>query len=156
MRDHRANPAPATTARTPDQVAADLSVAPMPIPGATQHQHVRPHHYAVAAVDNHGRITAAELLQTLDWNPGDIITFTINAEQLIAAGRVAARLEDTTPSRILRRRGHLYLPANIRHRTAISAGDRLLLTADHAGTLRIFPTQLVARILHPYLTQQQP
>ncbi|MFC7535544.1 hypothetical protein [Actinoplanes sp. GCM10030250] len=126
------------------------------MPAAVHRDDFRRADYAVTIVDDHGRVAAAALFQKMDWTPGDLIAFTVNTETVVTAVRATSHPVGTTLSRVLRRRGHLHIPANIRHRAGITAGDRLLLTADDNGLLRIFPAQLLAHMLHPYLTPQQP
>jgi hypothetical protein len=128
----------------------------MPMPAATVHRPVVPDLYGVSTVDNHGRIAARTLLHLLRWEPGDTIVFSISEQQVITATRASPKIDSAAPARTIRQRGHLHLPANIRHRAALTTGDRLLLAADRIGTLRIFPAQLLAQILNQHQTSRQP
>ncbi|MBO3736741.1 hypothetical protein [Actinoplanes flavus] len=138
--------------------SADLVRLPMPTSADLQRQPDESVHYAVTSIDNRGRMAAATLLHTLGWKPGDLIKFTVDSQRLITATRITPpqRVGDAAPSRAIRIRGHLNMPATARHRAAIAPGDRLLLAADNTGTLRIFSPRMVSLLLRPHFDPQSP
>ena len=79
--------------------------------------------YAVAAVDDHGRIAARPLLQILDYPPGTTVTIGEQAGLLMVTA-------DPTGASAMSPQGHLRLAAPVRHRYDLLAGSRVLLVAD--------------------------
>lgn len=129
---------------------------PLPLPAVPYRQPGPALHYAVTAIDNRGRMAVAGLLNTLLWRPGDLITFTVTTQRLVVAAPASTHDAGAAPSRPIRTRGHLNMPAIARRRAGIAAGDRLLLAADGNGALRIFPPYVLASVLRPYLVQDPP
>jgi hypothetical protein len=91
--------------------------------------------YAMATVDSSGRLGDRGLLEFLRWAPGTPVIAEMAAHSIIviiaAPGggqRVSAQ-------------GRLRLPAALRHRCGLRAGDRLLQVADRGvGRLRLYPS----------------
>jgi hypothetical protein len=79
--------------------------------------------YAVAAVDDRGRIAARSLLQELDCSPGTAVAIREQAGLLVVTA-------DPTGSSAVSPQGHLRLAAPMRHRCGLLAGSRVLLVAD--------------------------
>jgi hypothetical protein len=79
--------------------------------------------YAVAAVDDRGRVAARPLLQILGCSPGMTVTVREQAGLLVAAA-------DPAGASAVSPQGYLRLPAPVRHRHGLTPGSRVLLVAD--------------------------
>jgi hypothetical protein len=89
--------------------------------------------YAVAAVDDRGRIAARPLLYSLDCPPGTTVVIREQAGLLVVTADPAG-VSEVSPQ------GHLRLAAPVRHRYSLAAGSRVLLVADtNARRLVIHP-----------------
>jgi bifunctional DNA-binding transcriptional regulator/antitoxin component of YhaV-PrlF toxin-antitoxin module len=105
--------------------------------------------YAVAAVDDRGRVIAAPLLRALGWSPGTPITVGDVGGLLVvttADGRPAL-----APCRVTSA-GDLRLAAPVRHWYGLSAGSRVLLIADpdHGRLVIHSPARLDAMLVREY------
>jgi hypothetical protein len=99
----------------------------------------------MATLDCHGRIADRTLLHALGWPAGHRLTIGE------AAGTLTVTPDPDGATQVTRQ-GHLRVPAALRHRCALSTGDRVLLAADPARSrLAIYP----AAVLDAALTQQQ-
>jgi bifunctional DNA-binding transcriptional regulator/antitoxin component of YhaV-PrlF toxin-antitoxin module len=139
-------------------IPQDPSIPRMAVPDLLQRHYVPPSHYAVAAVDGHGRIAATFPLRILGWRPGTEVAFTVDDNRLITAACSAALTpqQSTAPRRVITPGGHLNLPIVTRRRAGMSSSDRVLLAADErTGLLWICPPKTLALILQPYMTQQK-
>jgi len=89
--------------------------------------------YAVSTVDRWGRLADRSAVLMLDWRPGTRIAIGVGKDVVVAAVNGAG------PHRIAAR-GHLRLPASVRHSAHIQAGDRLLLAAHRdRGLMIVYP-----------------
>jgi hypothetical protein len=77
----------------------------------------------MATLDCHGRIADRTVLHTLDWPAGHRLTMHESAGTLTV-------VPDPDGAAQVTRQGHLRIPAALRHRCALSTGDRVLLVAD--------------------------
>jgi hypothetical protein len=78
----------------------------------------------MSGIDNRGRIGDRALLRALGWAPGTRLTVEVITDLMVAvrAAPVGALCVSA--------RGHLQLPAAVRHRLGLHGGDRLLLAID--------------------------
>jgi len=79
-------------------------------------------HYTVSAIDVWGRLADRSSLHVLQWPPGQSIAVSVVHEAVVVTARLDGH-ESVTGQ------GHLRLPAPVRHRLRLQAGDRLLLVA---------------------------
>ncbi|MBL8927204.1 MAG: AbrB/MazE/SpoVT family DNA-binding domain-containing protein [Pseudonocardia sp.] len=102
--------------------------------------------YGMSAMDGRGRISDRVLTAVLAWTPGTALTATTTPDGVITLapepdGRVHLPHENT-----------LRLPADIRHRCRLHAGDRLLLLADpEHNQLRLYPPTVLDELLNRHL-----
>ncbi|HEY6798513.1 MAG TPA: AbrB/MazE/SpoVT family DNA-binding domain-containing protein [Kineosporiaceae bacterium] len=86
-----------------------------------------------ATMDCNGRLADATVIAALGWGIGARLDIRVREGLVIVSAAVDAVFTIT-------RAGHLRLPAPVRHRCGLVAGDRLLLVADpDAGTLLVYP-----------------
>jgi hypothetical protein len=83
-------------------------------------------HYGFGRIDSSGRVADRSIVSVLGWRPGDRLTLTA------AAGVVIAR-RDPGGLVTMMAKPYLVIPAALRRRCALRAGDRLLLA--------VFPAQ---------------
>lgn len=91
--------------------------------------------YGMAAMDDRGRLSDRSVLDALGWVPGTAVG--VDVEDGVGG---AAALPATIPVALvvtggsgrITPAGHLRLPAIVRHRLGLRAGDRVLLTAHPA------------------------
>ncbi|MCP2167832.1 hypothetical protein [Goodfellowiella coeruleoviolacea] len=96
--------------------------------------------HAVAALDTHGRCTDQTLIQSLGWAAGQGVDISA------AHGVIVVRADDTG-LHTLARRGHLRIPAPIRHWCDLAAGDRLLLAAVPDQQLLVIHTMAAVDVM---------
>ncbi len=91
--------------------------------------------YGMSAMDSGGRIINDRITaEVLRWAPGTALTASATEDQVLVIRPDPSGGLHVTPI------GHLRLPAAIRHRCRLRAGDRLLLAADpDEGELRLYP-----------------
>jgi hypothetical protein len=79
--------------------------------------------YGFAAVDDRGRLAAAPVAACLGWSPGTRLAARV------AAGLVVVNADPAGPVRVTPR-GHVRLPATVRHWCGLAPGARVLLVAE--------------------------
>lgn len=101
--------------------------------------------YGLAAVDDRGKIAIQYLLRPLGWEPGTRVTIGEHG------GFVLVTADSASPTQVLPR-GHLRLPAPVRHWCGLGAGSRVLLVADptHRRLVIHPPTSLDAMVTRLY------
>jgi hypothetical protein len=101
-------------------------------------------YYAISGIDRSGRLADRSALLDLDWLPGTPVAISV------AGDVVVAEVRSTGPYRVAAR-GHLRLPAAVRHAAHIRAGDRVLLAADNDhGLLVIYSLTVLDAIVSDY------
>jgi hypothetical protein len=113
---------PASRQRVSSAAARRLPLAcPAPVPSAPEDVV-----YGVARIDASGRICEQAVITALGWAGGDRLTFTADA------GVVTARRDPGGMVTMLAS-GYLTIPAALRRRCGLKAGDQVLLAAlpDH-------------------------
>ena len=99
--------------------------SPIPVPSAP-----RDVVYGIARIDSSGRICERAIVTALGWAGGDRLTFTADA------GVVTAR-HDPGGMVTLPASGYITIPAALRRRCGLAAGDQVLLAGRlRAGKLR--------------------
>jgi hypothetical protein len=83
--------------------------------------------YGMAAMDVRGRLSDRSVLDALGWVPGTAVG--VEVEDGVSG---AAAVVVTGGSGRITLAGHLRLPATVRHRLGLRAGDRVLLAAHPA------------------------
>jgi AbrB family looped-hinge helix DNA binding protein len=86
--------------------------------------------YGIARVDSSGRICERAIITALGWAGGDLLTFTADA------GVVTAR-RDPGGMVTLPASGYITIPAALRRRCGLEAGDQVLLAALPSGHLEL-------------------
>ena len=84
--------------------------------------------YGMAAMDDRGRLGDRSVLGALGWLPGTAVG--VDVEDGVDG---AAALVVTGGSGRITAAGHLRLPATVRHRLGLRAGDRVLLAGQPAA-----------------------
>jgi hypothetical protein len=79
--------------------------------------------YGLAAVDDRGRLADRIVMRALGWQAGIRLT-------IAETGGVLTVRADPHGTCAVTGQGYLRLPAVLRHRCALGAGDRVLLAAD--------------------------
>jgi hypothetical protein len=89
--------------------------------------------YGLAAIDDRGRIAESTVIRALGWLPGTRLDVRESGGLLLVNADPQGVFSVTC-------RGHLRLPATVRHWCRLAPGDRVLLTADPAeGLLVVHP-----------------
>jgi AbrB family looped-hinge helix DNA binding protein len=102
--------------------------SPLPVPSAPEDVV-----YGLARIDASGRICERAVITALGWAGGDRLTFTADA------GVVTAR-RDPGGMVTLSASGYLTIPAALRRRCGLKAGDQVLLAAlPDCGRLAAYP-----------------
>jgi hypothetical protein len=110
--------APATRLRAWPSAVRRLPLAsPLPVPSAPEDVV-----YGLARLDASGRVCERAVITALGWAGGDRLTFTADA------GVVTAR-RDPGGMVTLPASGYLTIPAALRRRCGLAAGDQVLLAA---------------------------
>lgn len=124
-------------ARRPARETSGLSRRPLPLPGVPTAAGTGNVIYGMSRLDASGRIADHTLTATLGWRPDDQLVLTPD-------DRVLTVQRAPTGTASLTGRGHLLLPAPIRHRLALHPADRVLLAADPAANrLILYPLATV-------------
>ena len=89
--------------------------------------------YAFTTIDGRGRLGDRSLVHLLNWPPGTSLKPTLLDDQVIVLSRSPGTATVT-------KLGHVRLPAAIRHRCQLRAGDGLLLTTCAARELLVVCT----------------
>lgn len=92
--------------------------------------------YAFTTIDGRGRLGDRSLVRLLNWPPGSSLKPIVLDDQVIVLSRSPGTAAVT-------KLGHVRLPAAIRHRCQLRAGDGLLLTTSPARDLLIVCTTSV-------------
>ena len=100
-------------------------VAGLPIPRPRERVQRSSSHYAFTTIDARGRLGDRSLVRMLGWSPATSLKPTVLDGQVIVLGRAAG-------TAVVTKLGHVRIPAAIRHRCQLRAGDGLLLTASPA------------------------
>ncbi|MEU1549279.1 hypothetical protein [Nocardia sp. NPDC005745] len=113
-------------------------------PAATFDTPIGPAHFAIATLDQRGRLSDRSAIRRLDWRPGRILSLSVG-EQAAVVSRADEGTSRITPS------GYLHLPAGIRNGWSLHSGDRVLLVASLSKRqLVIYPTSVLAAALSLY------
>jgi AbrB family looped-hinge helix DNA binding protein len=91
--------------------------SPVPVPSAPEDVV-----YGIARIDSSGRICERAIIAALGWSGRDLLTFTADA------GVVTAR-RDPAGMVTLPASGYITIPAALRRRCGLEAGDQVLLAA---------------------------
>lgn len=118
------------------QAAGALRVAGLPVPRAPERVQRSSSRYAFTTIDERGRLGDRSLVRLLNWQPGTSLKPTVLDDHVIVLSRFAGTATVT-------KAGHVRLPAAIRHRCQLRAGDSLLLTASAARDLLVVCTTSV-------------
>jgi hypothetical protein len=116
----------------------------LPLPRLPAIAGPRSTYYAVSAVDRSGRLSDRSALLDLDWAPGTRVAISVTADVVVAEVR-------RTGSHRVTARGHLRLPAAVRHAAHILTGDRVLLAAHNdRGLLVAYPLTVLDAMVSDY------
>lgn len=98
--------------------------------------------YGLAALDCHGRVADRLIMGALGWSAG--LRLHIGEA---ATGALAAAVDPEGAYRVTGQ-GHVRIPAPLRHRYGLGAGDRVLLAADlERSRLVIYPPAVLDALL---------
>lgn len=104
---------------------------PVPrLPGPVERSSSR---YAFTTIDERGRLGDRSLVRALGWLPGTSLKPAVLDDQVIVLTRSTGTAKVT-------KLGHVRLPAAIRHRCHLRAGDGLLLTTSDGHDLLVVCT----------------
>ena len=116
----------------------------LPLPGIQSPRPPDATVYGMAALDCHGRIADRTTLDALGWPVGHRLSIRE------AAATLTVTADPTGPIRVIGR-GHLRIPAAMRHRYGLATGDRVLLAADLTRSrLTIYPAAALDTALAPH------
>lgn len=103
-------------------------------------------HYVTTTVDNRGRLSDRSPLRVLGWGPHHPVALSVLPGLIVVDTPRSGRDAVT-------RQGHLRLPAYVRHRCRIHAGDRVLVLAcpEH-DTLIIYTLHVLDQMVLAYHT----
>ncbi|MEV6930175.1 AbrB/MazE/SpoVT family DNA-binding domain-containing protein [Dactylosporangium sp. NPDC051485] len=95
---------------------------PLPLPTFADRR-TRQTVYALPAIDCNGRLADQAIVRVMGWKPGTRYAIQEHGGLLVV---------DANPRGVftVTRQGHLYIPAVVRRRCAISPADRLLIAAE--------------------------
>ncbi|WP_280242861.1 hypothetical protein [Nocardia abscessus] len=114
---------------------------PFEYPAIAPDTSTRAAHFAIATIDQRGRLSDRSAIRRLDWESGRTLSLAVHEQAAVI------RRADEGTSRISPA-GYLHLPAAIRHACGIQRADQLLLVASLTPrTLVIYPTWVVAMAL---------
>ena len=129
---------PGSVARTPRRAAS--SVSGPPLVSLIGHR-PRTARYSLRPVDTHGYVTDQGIVGFLGWQPDDQLGWRLT-------DGVAALSPCKGGAAAITRRGHLRLPAKLRHTMGAEIGDRVLLVAPHTkGLLFVLPLALLDQLV---------
>jgi hypothetical protein len=95
----------------------------------------------VTALDADGRIADRVVMGALGWRPGTRVRVALAGGSLMVTA-------DSAGQREVSGRGHLHLPAPMRHACALTAGDRVLLVAvPSRGVLAVHPPAALGALI---------
>lgn len=125
---------PAVLPRSGGRAAAGVSLvrAPLPLPSLISRR-ASSVVYGLAALDDRGRVADRVVMRTLGWSAGLRLG-------IAETGGVLAVRPGPQGAYQVTGQGYLRLPASLRHRCGLVAGDRVLLAADpDRSQLAIYP-----------------
>ncbi|MGW6335924.1 AbrB/MazE/SpoVT family DNA-binding domain-containing protein [Nocardia rhamnosiphila] len=100
-------------------------------------------HCSVTSIDERGRLAARTTVRRLGWAPGQMVSMEVK-HGLVVMRR--SRRGQRSP-----KSGYVVLPARIRNRVGLYAGDRVLLAASlDDEVLRVYPPRVLAAALCAY------
>ena len=106
--------------------------------------------YGIGRIDASGRIADRAVISALGWRGGDRLTLTADA------GVVTAR-RDPGGMITLPARAYIAIPAPLRRRCGLRAGDRVLLAAaPSAGTLTAYSLAMVDQAIRAHGASPHP
>jgi hypothetical protein len=113
---------------------------PLPLPTLTPRR-MSTVIYGLSAVDDRGRVADRVVMRALGWSAG----LRIDIQE---TDRVLTVLTDPDGGYQVTNQGHLRLPAPLRHRCGLQAGDRVLLAADpDLSRLAVYPPAALDTLL---------
>jgi len=119
---------------------AELVRGPLPLPSLISRR-TSSVVYGVSALDDRGRVADRVVMRALGWSAGRRLGIHETAGVLTV-------LTDPNGSYQVTSQGHLRLPAPLRHRCGLEAGDRVLLAADpDRSRLVIYPPAALDTLL---------
>jgi hypothetical protein len=100
-------------------------------------------YYAITTIDARGRAGDTSPLRVLGWVPGRPVTMTLHGGAVV--------VQPGGEGHTVTSRGHLRLPADLRHALDLNPGDRLLLAAhpEH-GVLVAYPMGTLDALLNSH------
>jgi hypothetical protein len=102
--------------------------------------------YAASAIDDRGRLADRSPLQAMQWEPGTSLRLSACAD----AGVIVVQRHGPFAVTV---RGHLRLPADVRHACRVRPGDRVLVVALPAdGAMVLFTPSAVDTMCFGYLS----
>jgi hypothetical protein len=100
--------------------------------------------YGMARVDDSGRVSNRSTIQALGWRCGDRLQVTL------VAGSVLVH-RDPGGAFVMPSKPYVVLPAGVRHRSGVRAGEQVLLAADPAhDVLVVHPLAVLDSMLVAY------
>ncbi|WP_103337250.1 hypothetical protein [Amycolatopsis sp. CA-126428] len=100
--------------------------------------------YGLARIDASGRVADRSIVKTLGWRSGDRLAITV-VESAVVVHRDPAGVFAVPPT------PYLVLPAVVRRRAGVRAGDQLLVAVDSTcGVLVIHPLAALDTMLVGY------
>ncbi|MEU4394023.1 hypothetical protein [Kribbella sp. NPDC023855] len=95
----------------------------------------------MSAVDDRGRLADTRITRALAWSPGLALTWTVMRGVLLVTPDPAGDFHLTA-------KGHVRIPAPLRHHCALTPGDRVLMAADPSTSrLTIYPPATLDTLL---------
>lgn len=102
--------------------------------------------YGLSALDDRGRVADRVVMRALGWSAGLRLDIGETAGVLTVATDPDGGYQVTN-------QGHLRLPAPLRHRCGLQAGDRVLLAADpQRSRLAVYPPAVLDTLLPQQFT----
>jgi bifunctional DNA-binding transcriptional regulator/antitoxin component of YhaV-PrlF toxin-antitoxin module len=101
--------------------------------------------YGITALDRNGRIADRVVLRALGWTTG--VRLVIDATRTLVTLHPATD-DSSGGGSCVTPQGYVRLPAQVRHRCDLRAGDRVLLAADPSQQmLRVYPPSTLDDLL---------
>jgi hypothetical protein len=115
-----------------DSAVVSLVRGPLPLPSLISGR-TSSLVYGLAALDDRGRVADRVVMRALSWSAGQRLTIQ-------ETGGVLTVHTDPNGDYQVTGQGHLRLPAPLRHRCRLAAGDRVLLAANPVRSrLTVYP-----------------
>jgi len=115
---------------------------PLPLPQLTIDQpKVSGFEYILTTICCHGQLSDRTPVRLLDWKPDQPVA-------LVVKGRAAVGLANSRSTCRIGPRGHLRLPATVRHQCGVAAGQKLLVavSVEHRIVI-VYPVAAIDRAL---------